>query len=756
MNRSSKVFVSASLIVMALSVSDSGAQPRFDPPAQPGVTPPWNPPPIVNPPTLVVDRCWTFESGTLQGWKTTGRAFDNQPTYGENVNAGRVKAVTVGGDYWKDIPHPIGVRGDYWIGSSENRHTSSDPFGRTQGDAHYGTLTSEPFDISTQTHFISFLIGGGKDPDHLKIELLAVVPKPKPTPSPNPGWQVPPAAADPFDYVAVAGIAAKTGHNNDMMRRDWWDVTALDRTKHYAIRITDDTSGDWGHINIDDIQFLAAAPNAAPVSVALAEIRDLKAGTRNLSWVDRTLQRWGSADLHTHPMSHLAMGRKLVHGAPDVGSIIPAGTRDCNPTDRRATSAADALGHCNSTHGGWGTDNMCGNYFRAGILNYAFDTDYVHRVPLERNLHGDHPHAGYPAFRFWPHWSSASHQQMYVDWIRRAYDGGLRVMVALSVNSELFGEVLSGDGPKDDKAASDLQLTEIVSFVRRHGDFMRLARSAEEIRQIVRSDRLAVVLGVELDNIGNFNCANVPATDAAVRAEIRRLHDDKDVRYIFPMHVVDNKFGGAAIYENLFVLSNKFTSSRPLPLGTPIPPGQLFKVERSADPRVTFRLGFGPPTALNALIAGMSGVISGLGQIPFPPAFDAFKCPIPTLSCTDQFKVLGSLLTPGGHVNQRSLTPLGEVAIREMMRLGMLIDIDHSSEKTANRILQIATGLGYPINGGHNGFRSHGQPNENARTDAQLEQMRQLGGMMGVGCAKNNAAGFLDNYRYGLGKMGGR
>ena len=38
--------------------------------------------------------------------------------------------------------------------------------------------------------------------------------------------------------------------------------------------------------------------------------------------------------------SHLGFGKKLIHGAPDVGSLIPAGTRDCNPTDVRATTKA--------------------------------------------------------------------------------------------------------------------------------------------------------------------------------------------------------------------------------------------------------------------------------------------------------------------------------------------------------------------------------------------------------------------------------
>jgi len=65
--------------------------------------------------------------------------------------------------------------------------------------------------------------------------------------------------------------------------------------------------------------------------------------------------------MHTHPMSHLGFGKRLLHGAPDGGVgldnkpnglIVPAGTLNCNPTDFRASNVFDALGNCNSTHGG--------------------------------------------------------------------------------------------------------------------------------------------------------------------------------------------------------------------------------------------------------------------------------------------------------------------------------------------------------------------------------------------------------------------
>ena len=74
-------------------------------------------------------------------------------------------------------------------------------------------------------------------------------------------------------------------------------------------------------------------------------------------------------------------------------------------------------------------------------------------------------------------------------------------MVTLTVNSELLGAVLSGDGPMDDKNAANLQLDEIQAFVDRHKDFMEIARTPQEMRKIIRSNKMAIIIGMEVDNM---------------------------------------------------------------------------------------------------------------------------------------------------------------------------------------------------------------------------------------------------------------
>lgn len=467
----------------------------------------------------------------------------------------------------------------------------------------------------------------------------------------------------------------------------------------------------------------------------------------------------GYVDLHTHPMGHLAFGRKLVHGAPDIGAIIPKGTKDCNSTERRATSREDALGHCNSTHGGWGVDNTCGDYLRAAILNYGIEG---HDIGKSGNIHGDHEHRGYPGFPFWPNQSSKLHQKMWWEWVYRAYQGGLRVIVALTVNNELLAEITNGDAPYDDKTVADIQIAETVRMVNNHRNFMEIAYSAADLRRIVGQNKLAVILGMEVDKLGNIGKPGVPADAAAVRAEIRRLHQ-KGIRYVFPIHLINNSFGGTAVYNMMFSFANKRAN------------GAHFMIGHSADPDITYNAAFFKGYEKVGITA-LYNAIAGLGNLPAPCFNDIIKCSPPPgrVSCCGSFQTtLNAIqptpdlnnfhLVPPGHVNIMGLTPLGETAINEMMKLGMMIDIDHMSERSMTRTVQIAEGVpgGYPVVMGHNKIRVAKKNNpkneDGSERDAPAglaRRLAQLGGMMGVGAADQTAAEFVADYRRVLNTMG--
>ena len=97
-----------------------------------------------------------FEAG-LHGWKKTGTAFNNQPTYGDNPTA-------------RKRGQPAKQQGDWWIGGAENRPSKAATPGALQGDGPQGTLVSPFFKIVGKR--ISFKIGGGCDIKTVRAELI--------------------------------------------------------------------------------------------------------------------------------------------------------------------------------------------------------------------------------------------------------------------------------------------------------------------------------------------------------------------------------------------------------------------------------------------------------------------------------------------------------------------------------------------------------------------------------------------------------
>ena len=498
----------------------------------------------------------------------------------------------------------------------------------------------------------------------------------------------------------------------------------------------------------------------------------------------------GFVDLHTHPMANLGFGGKFLYGgvdaAPGGGSLLPADP-DCNH-NVRATSEAQALGHDKSTHGGGaaasaaqgattgaevgaaigtilpgagtvagaalggaiggavgGTggavDNPCGDGIREQVI-HAFQQD----LPPANDPSGDA--YGYPTFADWPKWNDLTHQKMWVDWIKRAHTGGLNVMVALAVNNKSLGDMTAGPGdyPTDDKTSADLQIAEIQSFVGRHADFMEVAYSSADVYRIVSASppKLAVIIGMEIDHIGNFGVGRPnPATGgqyvypapppyADVQAEVDRVWNE-GVRYIFPIHLVDSAFGGSAAYISLFDASNVRESGHPWALVC------------ANDVHDKLNGGF---TYDNSGL-GLLNTAVQLGKTGFAVTS------IPSPQCP-----------PGvGQRNSLGLTPSGVVAIKEMMRLGMLIDIDHMSEVSADQALQLACygqyrpntppftvpcPFGYPMNSGHNSVRGD-TPTSFTERSLRPDQYALIGtlhGMAGVGSAQLGAASWLPLYNH--------
>ena len=306
---------------------------------------------------------------------------------------------------------------------------------------------------------------------------------------------------------------------------------------------------------------------------------------------------------------------------------------------------------------------------------------------------------------------------MWVDWVRRSYDHGLRVMVTLAVSNVTLATVIDGEKPYDDHSTGRLQIEETKRWIQSNGEWMEAVLNAQDLRRVVGSGKLAVVLGIELDDFLRPEASkNTAISERAIREAVREWYD-LGVRYFFPIHIIDNLLGGTAVYETEFALAGRHQSGDWWTLGC-----------ANREDGITWR--YRPESDFLKEILIARNLDIGFGDGPHVP-----KC--------------------SGHVNRCGLNRLGKVALDEAMALGMLIDIDHMSQRAVEATLALAEEHSYPIVSGHNSPRSQGKT-ENSRTKEHYRRISALGGMAGVGWSGRDVASFAAALRSTADEMGGR
>jgi putative membrane-bound dehydrogenase-like protein len=150
-----------------------------------------------------------FETGTLDNWTVEGEAFTQQPIEGP-ISANR----PFGED--KRSQHT----GDYWIGGYEKLL-----------DPPTGTLTSDAFIVTER--WASFLVGGGSSYE-TRIELVDA------------------ETDQPFYMVSGRDLEEMQPVVVDLINR---------QGKAIRIRIVDEHTGGWGHVNFDDFRLHAERPS---------------------------------------------------------------------------------------------------------------------------------------------------------------------------------------------------------------------------------------------------------------------------------------------------------------------------------------------------------------------------------------------------------------------------------------------------------------------------------------------------------------
>jgi microsomal dipeptidase-like Zn-dependent dipeptidase len=443
---------------------------------------------------------------------------------------------------------------------------------------------------------------------------------------------------------------------------------------------------------------------------------------------------WGFADLHTHPAAHLAFGADaagnngILWGKP--GMDLASGASTFN-TDMPV---------CLNTHVVMSPNPIAGGgilFFLDAVPTlpvpigsfHGAPSDYIqletqNQVIAQLDQKTGHPHHehGAAGFQDWPSPVVVEHQQMHVTAIHRAYLGGLRLMFAAATDNQLLSTLWLKTGfnvdsqvpnpdPNFDYNSAVRQLNFIRSFVTANSSWMQIVKTPAEARQAINSNKLAVVLSLEMDSL-TVN-------------QIETLVYAYDVRHVIPIHLANGPFGGSAVYDNAFNTNNWFLNGH-----------QFFQVD--FDPSITFRLD--RPQELH----------SALGAL------------FPTSISDDTYKTLGYDAQSGGHKNHLGLSDPD--ALLSLMQAGVMIDVAHMSEKSIEMALTQAEIYGYPLMDSHTGIRNPQKPsseNERSLLPAHATRIGNLGGVIGLGPAwdassTDPVADFSDAYQAAQLILGGR
>ncbi len=372
----------------------------------------------------------------------------------------------------------------------------------------------------------------------------------------------------------------------------------------------------------------------------------------------------GFADTHLHVTADQRAGGSVISGAP----FSPFGV-------------ARALGEDAATHGADGGLDVTGNLLRDG-------------VPF-----GTHDVRGWPSFTGWPTHDTNTHQQVYFRWLERAWRGGLRLVVAQVVEDRMICRLQPIRRFGCDETRAIVRQVGRLRALQEHVDaraggpgrgWFRLVRSPAAARRVIARGRLAVVVGVE--SSFPLDCraqAGVrPCTRAQVDRRLARL-ERLGVRSMFIAHWADNGFAGAAVEGGLkgkFINAmHRLETGRWLEVGPCPRPGQGEVLEALTPGEIDVVGRFYPAARRLASVA-------------LPEYPEARRC------------------------NVRGLTALGRHLVRRMLARGILIEVDHLSERAREQVLRIAERARRPVVSGHTDTGG-------TWTDQELRRLTALGGV---------------------------
>ena len=414
-----------------------------------------------------------------------------------------------------------------------------------------------------------------------------------------------------------------------------------------------------------------------------------------------------------------------------------------------------------------------------GDPRQAFDGDYVgHGLELGMSLHHT---GGYPNFDGWPTWDTQVHQQMYDDWLYRAFLGGMKLMVMHAVGNEalciglhgakgaevagvsgaIAGGIVGGIGGSVVVGMSAAAITNSVAaggagpgcddmtlaFRQIQGandmeaylnsqcsqgadpprcpkqgmGWYHIVRSAEEARATINRGQMAVILGIEVDRL--LDCARTTGGDrraggrSCLKSDVDQGLDQLVASGVRHVFPVH-------LADNAFGGMALYPSAVTWNMNNHFLNGDWIDARPSCPKEIFWAYPTPPNIQLNfnenensPEVANALAFFQGLG-------------------------VQGNKTYPGvGHCNYNGLTDLGKYLISGLMSRHMIIDIDHMSLNSVNDTLSLTwqprKDFPYPVIAGHTGFlgvaNSPQAKHENAKSDNELLYIQTSGGLVAAG-----------------------
>ncbi len=216
--------------------------------------------------------------------------------------------------------------------------------------------------------------------------------------------------------------------------------------------------------------------------------------------------------------------------------------------------------------------------------------------------------------------------------------------------------------------------------------WFRVVTSPTEARTVIEAGKMAVILGIETSDL--FQCTLTPrpggpvCDEAWVEAELDAYHR-RGVRALFPVHKYDNQFSPGDGSDAFIELGNFFNSGH-----------WTNKTEDCPD--TDMPLGFDKGhVSFGGLLHPREDYLSD------PPHDMSSFATDPLVTVLGFAEDILSGSAEGEYCQNASITPTGEFLIDQMMRRGMIIEIDHFPQWSYQRVHELLESQDYPAAGTH-------------------------------------------------------